>query len=294
MSEAAIMRRYAELKNQLDSEKQFSYQSQKEIKIKEYQSEIDELLTQYTERHPKVRELLENIENLKNDLKNKGDSYSEADKESNPVYQEIKVELNKTKVEIQSLQIKLKEQENYVKKLNSFIDVMPEVEAKLTELNRDYEVTKTRYLELVERREAAELAQSAGHSTSDVNFRVIEPPVVPVTPSGPNRELFLIGVLVASLGAGLLWAFLRDQLEPTFSNHTQVSSVSVFPILGSVNLYLSPEHRRKRQLQLSYFLSSTLLLIPMFLAVFLLRNYGIALLRDTGVTSLISSIIYIK
>ena len=38
---------------------------------------------------------------------------------------------------------------------------VPEVEAELARLNRDYEITRTRYRELVERRETAKLSESA-------------------------------------------------------------------------------------------------------------------------------------
>ena len=77
------------------------------------------------------------------------------------------------------------------------------MEAKLAKLNRDYEITRERYLSLVERRESARLAQDAGQTSSDINFRVIEPPVVPSRPSGPPRLLWLAGVFLAGIGGNL-------------------------------------------------------------------------------------------
>jgi polysaccharide chain length determinant protein (PEP-CTERM system associated) len=275
-------RRYSELSKQLTGENPILssdfYQSENAIKIKEYLLQLDSLLNQYTDRHFKVRKLQAIIENLKAKADTRNEtSESDLRKEFNPVYQEIKVELNKARVEIEILKIQLKTQEASVNKLSASIDVIPEVEAKLAKLNRGYEVTRERYLDLLVRRESAQLAHSVGRSSSDITFRVIEPPIMPFKPSGPNRPLFLSGVLLAALAAGFAWSLLRYLLQPTFIDFTQLVSITDFPMLGSVNLYVSPEHRKRRRLQLWSFGLGILLLLILFGAVFLLRDSGAAL-----------------
>ena len=278
-------RRYSELSRQLKGENLIlssdGYQSANAKKIKQYQEQLDLLLNQYTDRHPDVRALQAIIEDLKTapdtgEVSPSDDSDSDAIKEFNPVYQEVKVELSKASVEVEILKIKLKEQNAHIDKFRASIDVIPEVEARLAKLNRGYEVTRERYLDLVERRESAQLAQSAGLSSSDITFRVIEPPIVPSKPSGPNRALFLSGVLLAALGAGLAWSFLRYMLQPTFIDLTQLGIATGLPVLGIVSLYLSPEHRNRRRWQLSSFVLATSLLVTVFGAVFILRDTGTA------------------
>ncbi len=279
------VRRYFELSNQLTGENPILtrdyYQSENIKKIKEYQLQLDSLLNQYTDLHPKVRELQMIIRNLKKAPETPGETFdNDGKKEFNPVYQEIKVELNKASVEIELLKIKLKTQEAIVNKLSASIDVIPEVEAKLAKLNRGYEVTRERYLDLVGRRESAQLARSVGVSSNDINFRVIEPPIMPSKPSGPNRALYLSGVLLAALGAGLAWSLLRYLLQPTFIDFTQLFSATAFPVLGSVNLYLSPEHKKRRRLQLWSFSSAIVVLFILFWVVLLLRDSGATLLAS--------------
>ncbi len=279
-------RRYAELSRQLKGENPIlssdGYLSANAKKIKQYQAELDTLLNQYTDRHPDVRALKEIIEELKrapdnNDKLSMDTAEDDTAKEFNPVYQEVKVGLSKASVEVEILKIQLKEQNDYVNKLRESIDIIPEVEAKLAKLNRGYEVTRERYLDLVERRESAQLAQNAGQSSSDITFRVIEPPIVPFKPSGPNREMFLLVALVAALGAGLAWSLLRYLLQPTFIDLTQLATATGLPVLGSVSLYLSPEHRKRRRLQLFSFVSATFLLVVAFGMVFVLRDTGTAI-----------------
>ena len=202
--------------------------------------------------------------------------------EFNPVYQEMKVEANKAGVEVSTLKIELAEYENKVEKLKSAIDIIPEVEANLTRLNRDYEITRSRYLDLVERRESAKLAQSAGQSTSDIKFRVIDPPVIPTRASGPPRVLFLLAVLVVSFGAGLAWSFARFIIEPTYLDLKQVSEKTGRPLLGTVSLYLSPGHLRKRRLQLLSFISSTAMLVVFIGGAILFHKQAVELVDNVA------------
>ena len=164
-----------------------------------------------------------------------------------------------------------------MEKLKASIDIIPDVEAKLAKLNRDYEVTGKRYLDLVERRESARLAQDAGQSSSDITFRVIEPPIVPSQPSGPRRLILLAGVFVVAMGAGLGWCLLRYLLLPTFLDSRQLRHATGLPVLGSVSLYLSPEHRKDRHLQLAAFLSAAILSLGVFGAVLWYKDTGTVL-----------------
>jgi polysaccharide chain length determinant protein (PEP-CTERM system associated) len=282
-------RRYAEITRQLKGESPILggnvYQSQNAKKIKLYQEELDLLLNQYTEQHPDVRALQAIIEELKIESDNAGvaPSYTgdgDESREFNPVYQELKIEQSKAAVEIELLRAHLKEEKASVDKLRESIDVIPEVEAELTKLNRDYDVTRQKYLDLVDRRESAQLSQSADRSSSNIDFRIIEPPIVPAEPSSPRRILLLGGVFVMSLGAGLAWSFLRYMLQPTFVDLAQLSSVTGRPVLGSVSLFMSTKLKIRRGFQMSAFALATFMFVAIFAAVVLLRDSGTALMAS--------------
>lgn len=274
--------RSSELNKQLRGEKPLldsdSFQSATTIRLRQYQEELDNLLNQYTEQHPDVQALRAII----TDLQTNQDPESEQSRsaptgeaiEFNPVYQEIKVELSKASIEVETLKIQLEEQLASMEKLRESIDVIPEVEARLAKLNRDYEVTRERYLDLVERRESARLAQSMGQAASDVTFRVIEPPIVPTQPSGPKRLILLGAALVAAVGAGIGWSLLRYFLQPTYISPRQLSGNIGLPVLGTVSLYLSPRHKRRRRLQLASFFTVSVLLVVVSGGVILYRELG--------------------
>jgi polysaccharide chain length determinant protein (PEP-CTERM system associated) len=256
-------RRFAELSKQLKGEKPLLDESQ----LRQYQQQLGVLLNQFTEEHPDVQAIRSAIADMRANKGSANDSVFAGDDrlaDYNPVYQVMKVDLSKAGVEIETLKAQLFEKKNRVKQLKGSIDVIPEVEARLSKLNRDYNVTSERYLNLVERREGVRLAQSAGQSTSDITFRIIEPPIVPLKPSGPKRLLLMTGVLMAAFGAGLGWSFINFLLQPTFISLQQVRLGTGLPLLGSVSMYMSPEHRKERRKQLASFLSATILLLCVY------------------------------
>jgi polysaccharide chain length determinant protein (PEP-CTERM system associated) len=280
------MQRHTELKRQLKGESPLldsaSYQSAYVKKLQLYEDQLAKLLEQYTEQHPDVLALKARIAELKVN-KGNGQVISESDnqmqEEFNPVYQEMKVQMSQAGVEIQMLKTRLAEQMQQVQKLKESIDVIPEVEAQLAKLNRDYEITKERYRSLVERRESASLAQNVGQSVSDVNFRVIDPPVIPIQPSGPKRMLLLSGVLVFALAMALAWSFARYLMQPTFIDLNQVREKIGLPTLGAVGLYLSPEHKIRRRVQLVSFVLVSFLLVVVCAGALIFNHEGTELVN---------------
>ena len=60
--------------------------------------------------------------------------------------------------------------------LESVVAQIPEVEAELSRLNRDYEVLKSKYQDLVNRREQASISRERDIRSNNIKFRVLNPP----------------------------------------------------------------------------------------------------------------------
>ena len=89
-----------------------------------------------------------------------------------------------------------------------------QMEADLVQLNRDYEVNQNNYQELLKRRESLKLSDEAVQSTDDVQFNIIDPPRVPLSPVSPDRPKLFAAVLLAGLGCGVGFAVLIGLLRP--------------------------------------------------------------------------------
>ena len=258
-------------------------------RIKETQARLDELLLRFTDKHPDVvaaRETLEQLKKRRADelaALRRGDPNAAAlsGASANPVYQSIQLALNQADVEIVSLRRELDGHQSKVAELRKMLDTMPQVEAEYARLNRDYAVTKANYTALVERLEKSRLAEEATSSGS-VRFDVIEPPSAPFRPTSPPRSLLILGVLVASLGAGAGVAFLLHQLKPVFTSTRSLAEFTGRQVLGAISMaWLDQQHVQRRW---SYWRYSAAVLALFVVGVIVLQmsRAGIRLLPPAG------------
>jgi hypothetical protein len=77
-----------------------------------------------------------------------------------------------------------------------------------------------------------------------VQFRIVEPPNVPATPSGPDRPLLQTGVLVGGLGVGAAFCMLLGLIAGTINNTARLAEVGQRPVLGAVTRLTMPGARR--------------------------------------------------
>ncbi len=201
-------------------------------------SQLDEKKLRFTDVHPDIVELeraINDLEQLKRQEQQGGNTLRGARKpEDSRLHQELTLALAQANARIASLGVRMNEYQQRVKILKNRISTLPEVEAKLVSLSRDYNITKTRYEQLVERLESARLSESAGETGDSVKFRVIDPPWVPEAPSGPNRFLLLSAVMVGALGAGLGLAVLIGFMRPVVSDMYGLAKLTDLSIYGSV------------------------------------------------------------
>ncbi len=239
-------------------------------RINTLQEQLDELTLRYTDKHPDViatgRMLEQLIEKQQSSVVTDADSVEAAQMAVNPAYQQLTVLKGETKANLAALQARVAELTQRRDALQVNVDTIPELETEYLKLTRDFGITQQTYDELVKRREAARLAQRADESSDKVQFRIIEPPVLPLLPSGPNRLLFSAIVFLGALGAGAGVAWLLAQLKPAFYTRDQLVENYDWPVLGMVSMVWSPEQIASRRKELVVFLALFALLVMMFVA----------------------------
>ncbi len=144
--------------------------------------------------------------------------------------------------------------------------LVPELEAEFTQLNRDYEIHRTNYNNLVSRRESASMSEEMD-ATGVAEFRLIEPPRVAPEPVAPNRLILLTVVLVAALVIGAAASFVVSQLRPVFHDGHTLAEVSGVPVLGSVSMLLADERKRYERRRNVVFFGGVSGLVAAYVAV---------------------------
>jgi polysaccharide chain length determinant protein (PEP-CTERM system associated) len=222
-------------------------------RIQETQARLDEATLKYTDRHPAVLSLRQNLAELKVRRKaemeaiRRGEAGSgELAMATNPVYQSIRIKLNDVDVQLAAVRGEIADRQRRIEGFKGMMNVAPDVEAELARLNRDYGITKSQYDALVDRLEKAKLSNQA-EETGVVRFEVIEPPLVRSEPVSPNRPLLVTAVFLAALGVGVGVALLMSQLQRTVLSTRALSSLTGLPVAGSVTAITDERERQTRR-----------------------------------------------
>ena len=259
-------------------------------KIRELENQLEELRLRYTDKHPRITQILETIELLENQQAEEQQAAAaggvgpatSAPLDTNPVYQNMRIQLTNTEVEIASLRAELGQQQSEAQRLKTLVDTVPQVEAELGRLNRDYSVVKTKYEQLLTQLETANIGEDVEQSIDEVQFRIIDPPFAGLEPAGPKRHLLLAGVLIVSLGAGLGLTFLLNQLHPVFFTGRAVTSATGLPVLGTVSLFLSKEEWREKRRGHRHFVLALVAFVALFVVTMATVDYVSPVLRDVS------------
>jgi len=142
----------------------------------------------------------------------------------------------------------------------------PQVEAELTQLNRDYEINKKNYNDLVSRRESAAMSGELESAAGVADFRLIDPPRASTKPVAPNRLLLLPLALLVALGAGLGVTFVMSQVRAVFFDGRGMSESLGLPLLGVVTLVAEGGATLRRRTELKKFIAATSALVFFYVA----------------------------
>ncbi|HET9509925.1 MAG TPA: GNVR domain-containing protein, partial [Sphingomonas sp.] len=139
--------------------------------------------------------------------------------------------------------------------LNAFdakVAQSPGAAAQQAAIDRDYQVLKDQYDQLLADREQTSLRNQVQTQTDAVKFNVVDPPTSPRAPTAPNRPLFLTGVLILGLCGGIGAAWALSQLRTTFATASRLEKASGMVVLGSIGETVSAAQTalRRRRLRL--------------------------------------------
>ncbi len=245
-----------------------------ESRIAGIEEKLDDLLLRYTGRHPDVQALRLTLAKLKKQRDEEIASIEEVSTTgsfsslgNNPVYQQMRINMAEVEADVAARQAVVDEYKKRIETLSKAVDKVLQVEAESAQLNRDYGLLKTQHQELLARLESARLSHDADTRSGSVRFRIVEPPRVPPTPSGPPRVMLSSIVVLSGLGLGVVLAFFMSQVRPTYDDRRSLNELTGVPVLGSVSMVWTKLQVKKRQRRHLGFLVGLLGLVSVYALV---------------------------
>lgn len=248
-------------------------------RITAQRTKLDELLRSYTDNHPEVigtRRVLNELEQQRRvEMREREQSAAlrgprlSQGVEQNPVFQKMRVSLADAEANVASLSAKLGSYEAQYAQLKATAQLVPQAEAEFAQLNRDYDIQKKTYGDLLARREAATMGADVQESEA-AQFRIVDPPRVSPNPIRPTRVMLLGLTFLIALGAGLVASFAANELRPTFHDAHALGHEVERPMLGTLSFAPNEVTTRKKHRDLLLFLGGLTALAASYAGVLLL------------------------
>jgi len=246
-------------------------------KYNELERQAINLQTRFTDNHPDVI----NIKREMSEIKTSIDAFKSSILENevnqslneNPVFQQMKISLNEANAEVATIEATIAELTASAEEMRLKVDEVIQSETDFANLNRDYLVNKQKFHALLERREAAKLAEEMDDTQQTIKFRIIDPPFVPSMPVGPKRGLFALAVFIISMIFGVGVAFARSQLSPAILNRFKSDPNFSYPVLAEIPSFTFDQGRVNRYAQVVLTTSMLGLLMGIAIILFVLYHY---------------------
>jgi polysaccharide chain length determinant protein (PEP-CTERM system associated) len=234
--------------------------------LEKLKAQLTDLTSRYTERHPDVQNLKEQIartqkmrEQALADLKASASSGGSNPPASTPddVQSKDGAAIIQLQGQLKANQIDIANKEHEIAslkaKINDYqgrLNQEPVREQQFADLTRGYEQSKANYDDLLKKKNSSQMATSMELLQQGEHFQMIDPPSLPLKPDFPNRLKFCaiglgIGIVLGgALAAGI--EFLDDRLydEKALKELLPVSVLSEIPTITS------PEEERKQEQKL--------------------------------------------
>jgi uncharacterized protein involved in exopolysaccharide biosynthesis len=212
-AESMLNQQLAALKSSNGADPQTAQQQ-----LNELQSQLMTARAKYTDKHPDVIKLEDEIADLQKKMQAPAPVQTKAagpDVGADSIQvQQFRAQLNQADTAITEKKKEQADLQQQIKGIQGRIQLTPMVQEQFSALTRDHQTALDFYNNLLKKRDDAQMATDLERRQEGENFRVLDAPSLPETPSFPNRRLFVLGGLAAglALGAGLVrLAEMRDK-----------------------------------------------------------------------------------
>ena len=252
--------------------------------LEKLRAQLTDLSSHYTDRHPDVRKLKEQIADTEKtrdriiaDLKAKASAPPDPNAEStisdppdmrdpsSPMVQ-LRGQLQSNRVEVANRERSVIDLKTKVVDYQARLNQEPVREQELSDLTRGYEQSKANYDDLLKKKNESAMATSMELLQQGERFRIIDPPSLPVKPNFPNRLKFCAIGLGMGLALGVVVAGAFEMMDDRIHGEKELHKLLPVAVISEIPAITvaEDEQRARGKLWLGWatagFVSVTILL----------------------------------
>jgi polysaccharide chain length determinant protein (PEP-CTERM system associated) len=221
----------------------------------ELEAQLRQLLIKYTEKAPEViavRVQLDALNRELDDLKNRTEqdkAARRAVRRNNPQVQALEIKLATDRKELERKQTELERTNAQIADIQQRLRSSPLLANQATRIERDYDVLRRRYDDLIAKRDNAKFGAKVINDFSGETFRMQDPANLSEVPVSPKRRLLYPLSLLIGLATGLIAAIAMEaRAMMTIRDAKDVAHYARLPLLVTVPKIVTTPERRWRPL----------------------------------------------
>jgi len=194
-------------------------------RVLELERELAIARGKYTDKHPEIQLLEEDLKNAKAEavaLGQRPQSTRDQLLAADPVYQQLEQEKNQIIIRIKAMQRIEAQLHGDIARYQRAIDAAPMVEQALSGLQREYDLERENYKSLSERHAAAQEQEQITRTRGGERFSVLNGAYLPQAPERPNRLRIVLVALALGFALGGALVFVREYLDWSIRGDAQL------------------------------------------------------------------------
>ncbi|MDQ3289166.1 MAG: hypothetical protein M3Q42_13110 [Pseudomonadota bacterium] len=211
--------------------------SQNRSRLLALQAERDSLLSRYTDQHPDVVRVQQQIE----DLQRSGGSRSGATvarstaaSAYDPAYSDIRTRMADASSRSAASASRVALGQTLLAQELERSNRIAASAGELGGLTRDFEVSRNLYQDLLDRRENARMSMNLDAQNGGLNFRVQEPASLPLQATGVRLMHIALAGLVLAVAIPLVLLLAWVRYDSRVRSPIQIENIAGLPVLGSI------------------------------------------------------------
>jgi polysaccharide chain length determinant protein (PEP-CTERM system associated) len=214
-------------------------------RVVQLQRELAAARAMYTEKHPEIQRLQEELSNAQKQAEADRDRPEQdrlAALQLDPGYRQLVKDRERSRLRVADLERAEKRIRDQLEMYERRIESAPMVEQQLVSLQRDYDLERHQYTSLSGKLQASELAESLERGRGGEQFKVLYAASRPRNPESPNVLRIVAMSVVLGLFLGVGSAIGREYLDRSIHDVRGLQAEFDVPVLGEITR-ISPHAR---------------------------------------------------
>lgn len=207
-------------------------------RLEELKLEMITLKSRFSEKHPDVIKLGNQIDEVKKQISLKREEERNKTEEilnpENPSYVTLAAQLASTSSEIDSIKRQIEDAQKKREIYQSRIGATPKIEAEYNAMLVEKQNTNLKYNDLMQKMMEARVAQGLEKEKKGERFTLIDPPRLPEKPFKPKRWAIILMGVILGIGAGVATTSILEFTDDRIRNSNALSMAVTFPVLVGI------------------------------------------------------------